>query len=610
MAPRNSKDLFDESTMSFGDHLEVLRVHLFKALIGLVVGVLATLVFGDRLVAVIRSPIDDALRAQGITSQDDIGGFNLWDQLESWVTGVPIYDGRSRITGEGIQALANFPALREIDLAGTDATTAQLQALEKSRPELLIQANAVAVAGLADLVEFGVRCQLDQQHQVTSVALSGPEIHDEHLEQLDPLRLEHITALDLRDASLSDEGLESVVRLKRLERLNLTGTTITDDGIETLVALGQLKTLLVSSPQVTDAGLQAIARLTQLEELNLVGTAITDDGLAHLAQLKSLKLLAIAGQHITDVGLTAIATHCTDLVRLELAGTQITDNGLTALNQLPRLEVLNLNVDARTASQTGNEAFVSVSEQSSLIVYVRPSQLAQVLHRADPKRFDKPVALPNERPVPLQLVADEFATFRTTADRMNKPITLNVQEAFMTYLKVALIGGIVLTSPWIFYQVWQFVAAGLYPNEQRYVYVFLPFSLFLFLSGITFCFYLVFPFVLSFLLGFNDWLGVTPQIRLSEWISFAVLMPLLFGVSFQLPLVMLFLERLSIFDAKIYREKRRIAILVIAIASMMLTPADPASMILMMIPLVLLYELGIWLCQYIAQRNPFQPATL
>ena len=610
MAPRNSKDLFDESTMSFGDHLEVLRVHLFKALIGLVVGVLATLIFGDRLVAVIRSPIDDALRAQGITSQDDIGGFNLWDQFESWVTGVPIYDGRSRITGEGIQALASFPSLREIDLAGTNATTSQLQALENARPELLIQANAIAVAGLADLVEFGVRCQLDQKHQVTSVALSGPEIHDEHLGQLDPLRLEHITALDLRDASISDEGLESIVRLKRLERLNLTGTTLSDDGIKTLVALGQLKTLLVSSPQVTDAGLQAIARLTQLEELNLVGTAITDEGLAHLEKLKSLKSLAIAGQHITDVGLTAIATHCTGLVRLELAGTQITDNGLAVLRQLPRLEVLNLNVDARTASQTGNEAFVSVSEQSSLIVYVRPSQLAQVLHRSDPKRFDKPVTLPNERPVPLQLVADEFATFRTTADRMNKPITLNVQEAFMTYLKVALIGGIVLTSPWIFYQIWQFVAAGLYPNEQRYVYVFLPFSLVLFLSGITFCFLLVFPFVLSFLLGFNDWLGVTPQIRLSEWISFAVLMPLLFGVSFQLPLVMLFLERLSIFDAKIYREKRRIAILVIAIASMMLTPADPASMILMMIPLVLLYELGIWLCQYIAQRNPFQPATL
>ena len=235
---------------------------------------------------------------------------------------------------------------------------------------------------------------------------------------------------------------------------------------------------------------------------------------------------------------------------------------------------------------------------------------AEVLHRPNPQRFEKPVAVPNERPVPLQLVAEEFAMFRTTTDRLNRPITLNVQEAFMTYLKVALIGGIVLTSPWIFYQVWLFVAAGLYPNEQRYVYVFLPFSLLLFFGGIAFCFFLVFPFVLTFLLGFNEWLGVTPQIRLSEWISFAVLLPLLFGVSFQLPLVMLFLDRLSIFDAATYRAKRRVAILVISIISMMLTPADPASMILMMLPLVLLYELGIWLCQYMASRNPFQPATL
>ena len=87
---RNSKDLFDESTMSFGDHLEVLRIHLFKAIIGLVVGVALTLVLGDKLVAVIRSPIDDALQARGIQTQDDLGGFNLWDHIKATVTGVPI----------------------------------------------------------------------------------------------------------------------------------------------------------------------------------------------------------------------------------------------------------------------------------------------------------------------------------------------------------------------------------------------------------------------------------------------------------------------------------------------------------------------------------------
>ena len=610
MVARNTKDLFDESTMSFGDHLEVLRIHLFKALIGLFVGVIITLVFGDRLVAVIRSPIDDALRAQGITSQDDISGFNLWDQMLAWVTGTELYDGKSEITGEGVRVLASFPSLKEIDLSGTAAATADLQTLDQARPDLLIQANAVAVAGLADLVEFGVRCQLDEQHRVISVALSGPEVNDEHLQRLEPVRLKDVSTLDLRDASITDDGLALVIRLKQLQRLNLTGTDVTDDGIQNLTTLKKLRTLLVSSPSVTDDGLQTISGLSQLEELNLVGTSITDSGLLHLKSLTLLTSLAVAGGGISDEGMTAIVAGCPNLVRLELAGTRITDAGLESLKGLKKLEILNLNVDASTASQTGSEAFVSVSEQSSVIVYVQPTQIAEVLHRSNPGRFEKPLAVPNERPVPLQLVAEEFAVFRTTADRMNRPITLNVQEAFMTYLKVALIGGVVLTSPWIFYQVWLFVAAGLYPNEQRYVYVFLPFSLVLFFGGITFCFFLVFPFVLTFLLGFNEWLGVTPQIRLSEWISFAVLLPLLFGVSFQLPLVMLFLDRLSIFDAATYRAKRRVAILVISIISMMLTPADPASMILMMLPLVLLYELGIWLCQYMASRNPFQPATL
>ncbi len=615
MVTRNSKDLFDESTMSFGDHLEVLRIHLFKALIGLFVGVILTLIFGDRLVAVIRSPIDDALRAQGITSQDDITGFNLWDQLRSWMTGEPIYDGKSRITGEGVQALATFPELKRVELAGTNAGTKDLQELINARtaegkPPIEIQANAVAVAGLTELNQFGIRCELNDQHEVVLVALSGPEINDEHLELLDSGRLPVITTLDLRDASITDDGLEHVIQLHKLQRLNLTGTTITNDGLETIAALKELKTLLVSSPEVTDDGLRTIAKLEQLEELNLVGTSITDDGLDHLVGLTSLKALAISGQGITDAGLQKIVEGLDGLVRLELAGTRISDSGLASLKNLPALQTLNLNVDASSGSQTGSEAFVSISEQASLLVRVRPSQLAEALHRADPERYAKPAPAPDERPVPLQLIADEFAVFRTTADRMNKPITLNVQEAFMTYLKVALIGGVVLTSPWIFYQVWLFVAAGLYPHEQRYVYVFLPFSLVLFLGGILFCFFMVFPFVLTFLLGFNDWLGVTPQIRLSEWISFAVMLPLLFGVSFQLPLVMLFLDRLSLFNAQVYRDKRRVAILVISIVSMMLTPADPASMVMMMIPLLLLYELGIWLCHYMAHRNPFEPATI
>lgn len=176
----------------------------------------------------------------------------------------------------------------------------------------------------------------------------------------------------------------------------------------------------------------------------------------------------------------------------------------------------------------------------------------------------------------------------------------------MTYLKVSLIAAIIISSPWIFFQMWQFVAAGLYQHERKFVYIYGAMSLVLFIAGAAFCFYAVFPFVLEFLLGFNANIKVTPQIRLSEWISFAVMMPLMFGISFQLPLVMRFLTAISIFDVETYRSKRRLSILVIAFLSMILTPADPFSMLLMMFPLVFLYELGILLCQYAGATNPFE----
>ena len=87
----------------------------------------------------------------------------------------------------------------------------------------------------------------------------------------------------------------------------------------------------------------------------------------------------------------------------------------------------------------------------------------------------------------------------------------------------------------------------------------------------------------------------------------AMMLPLMFGVSFQLPLVMLFLERIGIFKAQDYREQWRMAVLVIAIVSMLLTPADPMSMLLMMFPLIFLYYLGIWLCDYTpVTHSPFE----
>jgi sec-independent protein translocase protein TatC len=173
-------------------------------------------------------------------------------------------------------------------------------------------------------------------------------------------------------------------------------------------------------------------------------------------------------------------------------------------------------------------------------------------------------------------------------------VSLAPLETLTIFFMVCLVSGLVLASPWVFYQIWAFVAAGLYRHERHYVTKYLPFSLGLFLAGVFLCFFLVLPITLKFLLQFNVWLGVAPTLRLSDWMGFATILPLVFGVSFQTPLVMLFLERINIFTVQDFRAKRRIAILVITITAAVITPGqDPFSMVLLAIPMILLYELGI-----------------
>jgi len=192
-----------------------------------------------------------------------------------------------------------------------------------------------------------------------------------------------------------------------------------------------------------------------------------------------------------------------------------------------------------------------------------------------------------------------------------KPVTavvkaLNPHEVFMIWVKAAVITGAVLASPYVFWQIWTFVAAGLFPHEKQYVHVFLPISLGLFLGGAALAFFFVFEPVLDFLFGFNRMLNIDPDPRISEWLSFVLIMPLGFGISFQLPLVMLFLERIGIFSVAVYISKWRIAVLMIFVISMFLTPADPVSMLLMAVPLTVLYFGGVAMCKWMPRRSsPF-----
>lgn len=189
-------------------------------------------------------------------------------------------------------------------------------------------------------------------------------------------------------------------------------------------------------------------------------------------------------------------------------------------------------------------------------------------------------------------------------DDRTKLISTGSQETFMIAIKAAFLGGALLSSPLVFYFLWSFIAAGLYSHERYYVHFFLPFSVGLFLLGAALAFFLVFTPVLRFFFGYNDEFGVSLELRISEWLSFLLLMILGFGISFQLPLVMLFLERIGILTVDTYLGKWRIAVLVLAFLSMILSPGgDPTSMLLMFFPLVGLYFTGIGLCKWLPARR-------
>ncbi len=203
--------------------------------------------------------------------------------------------------------------------------------------------------------------------------------------------------------------------------------------------------------------------------------------------------------------------------------------------------------------------------------------------------------LPTHVPLILWRSLEDDPTVRAVATAVADPFTV--------YIKASLVVGAILSSPAIFYFMWTFVAAGLYPHEKRYVHIFLPFSIGLFLLGAVVAFFFALQFVLSFLFGFYDWMDIDPVLRIDQWISFVLILPLGFGVAFQLPLVMLFLERIGVMTPAAYMKYWRYAVLIIFILSMFLTPADPQSMILMAIPLTFLYFGGILLCNYMPRRT-------
>jgi len=178
-----------------------------------------------------------------------------------------------------------------------------------------------------------------------------------------------------------------------------------------------------------------------------------------------------------------------------------------------------------------------------------------------------------------------------------------VMDKFMAHIKVGALAGVILTCPYWLYHVWKFVSPGLYKNERKYAAGFIVTGSVLFLLGVVFVYYLVFPAAFEYLFAIGGSVD-KPMITIDEYLSFFVLMTVMFGVAFELPLILVILALMGLFDATFLKKNRRMAAVVLAVVAAVMSPPDAMSMILMWIPLLILYESSIWAIQFLVKRPP------
>lgn len=179
---------------------------------------------------------------------------------------------------------------------------------------------------------------------------------------------------------------------------------------------------------------------------------------------------------------------------------------------------------------------------------------------------------------------------------------LAATDGILMYMKISLLAGLVLSSPWVFYHLWRFVAAGLYPRERRWILPAVPCSAGLFAAGALFYLFGVAPPMMRFFLGFNESLGLANDLTLPHYISMTVDGMLVFGLAFQLPLALTLLGAVGILSAAMLARYRKHVLLGLLVLAAVVTSPSPVDQILLAVPLWLLFETGVLLVR-LRERN-------
>jgi sec-independent protein translocase protein TatC len=173
-------------------------------------------------------------------------------------------------------------------------------------------------------------------------------------------------------------------------------------------------------------------------------------------------------------------------------------------------------------------------------------------------------------------------------------VYLNPTGGFMIFLKLAITVGILFSIPVIAYQLWQFIAPGLLMRERRIAVWVVFFTTICFLSGALFCYFVVLKYGLGFLLTFQSNV-LTPMISIDEYLGFVMILIVVFGLLFEMPVIAYFLTKIGLLTPEFMRQKRRYGIVAIFVAAAVLTPStDAFTQMLLAVPLLVLYEISIW----------------
>ena len=188
-------------------------------------------------------------------------------------------------------------------------------------------------------------------------------------------------------------------------------------------------------------------------------------------------------------------------------------------------------------------------------------------------------------------------------------IAIELTEKFSVYMKVCLVAGIIMTVPYLLYEMVMFVSPALTSKEKRYVYVIFPWVAMMFIVGVIFAYFILLPPAISFLINFGSDIA-TSQIRLENYISVVSRLLLAVGLVFELPVMITFLAKIGVVSPKWLVEKRKFAVILAFVVGGIITPTfDPINQLLVTLPLLLLYEMSIWLARLVYKKRTPTPAA-